>query len=156
LKNFSFFLILFFYFFSFDDTFSNGDLTRQKAIKVEVFMKGSLGKIHYFEPSTLTFKTGNLYNLKIKNVSDSKHYFSSVRFANSIFTRKIQLVLNENKIAEIKGLISEIEIFPNHSLEWWFVPIKTGVFNDLHCRIKDKESKRSHSEMGMVGTIIIE
>ena len=60
------------------------------------------------------------------------------------------------KIAEIKGNINEVEIFPKNELEWWFVPIKTGKFNDLFCYLKDKKSGKSHAEMGMTGTIIIE
>ena len=73
------------------NSFSKGDLTRQKAIEVEVKLKGETGKVHFFEPSTLKFETGKLYKLKIQNLSDSKHYFTSEKFSNSIFTRKIQI-----------------------------------------------------------------
>ena len=104
----------------------------------------------------LKFETGKLYTLKLINTSDSKHYFSSHGFTNSIFTRKIQIVKNKKKIAEIKGKINEVEVFPGNTIEWWFVPIKTGEFNDLYCGIKDKKTGVSHSEMGMMGTIIIE
>ena len=44
--------------------------------------------------------------------------------------------------------------FPKSIVEWWLVPIKTGEFDDLHCYVKDKNWK-THSEMGMVGTIIV-
>ena len=47
-------------------------------------------------------------------------------------------------------------VFPGNTIEWWFVPIKTGEFNDLYCGIKDKKTGVFHSEMGMMGTIIIE
>ncbi len=60
------------------------------------------------------------------------------------------------KIAEIKGKIDEVEVFPENTLEWWFVPIRTGEFNDLFCGIKDKKSGKLHAEMGMKGQIIIE
>ena len=33
--------------------------------------------------------------------------------------------------------------------------VKVGLFKDLHCYIKDPQSKKKHSEMGMVGTIRI-
>ena len=140
----------------FKNTFAKGDLTRQKAIEVEINLKGKSGKVHFYEPSTIKFKTGKLYKLKLVNLSDSKHYFTSEKFSNSIFTRKIQISKKNNKIAEIKGIIKEVEVFPNNILEWWFVPIKTGEFDDLFCKIIDKISKKSHGEMGMRGKIIIE
>ena len=52
---------------NFSESFSKGDLTRQKAIEVEVNLKGENGKVHFFEPSTLKFETGKLYKLKIQN-----------------------------------------------------------------------------------------
>ena len=149
-----FFLFLVLSFFS--GSFSKGDLTRQKAIEVEVNLKGENGKVHFFEPSTLKFETGKLYKLKIQNLSDSKHYFTSENFSNSIFTRKIQINKHNIKVAEVKGIIKEIEVFPSNIVEWWFVPLKTGVFDDLFCRIKDKITQQTHEEMGMKGTIIIE
>ena len=133
----------------------SADLTRQKEIEKIILLKGEQGRIHFYEPNELVFKTGKLYKLIIKNDSDSKHYFSSTLFARSIFTRKIQISIENKKIAEVKGIINNIEVWPNHQLEWWFVPIKTGVFKDLHCKVKDTKTDLSHSEMGMVGTIII-
>lgn len=141
---------------TFSYCFSKGDLTRQKPLEMEMLLKGKIGENHFYDPSILKFETGKLYKLKLTNVSDSKHYFSSNQFANSIFTRKIQVIKNGNKIAEIKGQINEVEIFPKNTLEWWFVPIKTGEFHDLFCGVKDKKSGKSHAEMGMTGTIIIE
>ena len=134
---------------------SSIDLTRQTPIEKTLFLKGKIGLNHFYEPSELIFYTGKLYKLIIKNVSDSKHYFGSELFAKSIFTRKIQLTKNTNKVAEIKGIINEVEVWPNKALEWWFVPIKTGIFLDLKCNVKDKKTKLNHSEMGMKGKIII-
>ena len=131
------------------------DLTRQKEIEKIVLLKGEQGKIHFYEPNELVFNTGKLYKLIIKNESDSKHYFTSTLFAKSIFTRKVQVSLNNKKVAEIKGIINNVEVWPNHQLEWWFVPIKTGVFKDLYCNVKDKKTNLSHANMGMTGTIII-
>ena len=133
-----------------------GDLTRQSPISKSVTLKGKMGENHYFEPNILNFSTGKLYKLEIINKSDSKHYFSSSEFSKSIFTRKIQVLKNGKKISEIKGNITEIEVFPNNVVEWWFVPIKTGRFNDLECQVKDEILKKSHSKMGMVGSIIID
>ena len=142
--------------FCFTDCFAKGDLTRQKPLEVEIFFKGKVGESHFYDPSVLKFETGKLYKLKLINTSDSKHYFSSNKFTNSIFTRKVQIVKNKKKVAEIKGKINEVEVFPGNTVEWWFVPIKTGEFKDLYCGVKDKKTDISHSEMGMTGTIIIE
>ena len=133
----------------------SADLTRQNEIEKIIWLKGEQGRMHFYEPNELVFKTGKLYKLIIKNDSDSKHYFTSTSFARSIFTRKIQISIEDKKIAEVKGIINNIEVWPNHQLEWWFVPIKTGVFKDLHCNVKDTKTDLSHSKMGMVGTIII-
>ena len=134
---------------------SSQDLTRQQPIEKIVSLKGESGKSHYFEPQEIIFTTGNLYKLTIKNLSDSKHYFSSNSFSKAIFTRKIQININKYKLAEIKGIINEVEVWPGHEIEWWFVPIKTGKFDDLNCRVRDIKTKLKHSEMGMQGTIII-
>ncbi len=132
------------------------DLTKQIPIEKTVFLKGTLGEGHFFSPNQIKFFTGKLYKLKIVNISDSKHYFSSEKFSKAIFTRKIQIKKDADKIAEIKGVISEVEVWPKQELEWWFVPIKTGYFNDLQCKVKDSKVNLRHYEMGMIGTIIIE
>ena len=134
---------------------AEGDLTRKKPIEKVVFLKGNTGKEHFFEPNVLEFKTGNLYKLIIINNSTSKHYFTSEGFAKAVFTRKIQVKNKKKMIAEIKGVIYEVEVFPNQFIEWWLVPIKTGKFDDLNCKVKDKETNKKHSDMGMVGEIII-
>ena len=150
--NYIFFLILL---SNFSYNSQSNDLTRQKEIEKIVLLKGEKGKIHFYDPNELVFETGKLYKLIIKNESDSKHYFTSTLFAKSIFTRKVQVSLKNKKVAEIKGIINNVEVWPNHQLEWWFVPIKTGVFKDLYCNVKDTKTNLSHADMGMTGTIII-
>tara|TARA_A100001015_G_scaffold217555_1_gene244424 strand:- start:228 stop:698 length:471 start_codon:yes stop_codon:yes gene_type:complete len=132
------------------------DLTRQDPIEEVITLSGVTGEQHFFDPSSLYFKTGNLYKLIIKNNSDSKHYFSSSSFASSIFTRKVQVNFNGSTISEVKGFIREVEVWPNQEIEWWFVPIKAGQFTDLLCKVKDKISGSLHSDMGMIGKITIE
>ena len=95
----------------FTDCFAKGDLTRQKPFEVEILFKGKVGESHFYDPSVLKFETGKLYKLKLINTSDSKHYFSSRGFTDSIFTRKIQIVKNKKKIAEIKGKINDCLLY---------------------------------------------
>ena len=147
------YLIIFLFLFSTQS--SSLDLTRQKPIEKTIYLKGEVGLNHYYDPSELILFTGKLYKLIIKNVSDAKHYFGSNLFAKSIYTRKIQLTRNSKRIVEIKGIINEVEVWPNQELEWWFVPIKTGVFEDLFCKVKDEKTGLMHSEMGRQGVIII-
>ena len=56
--------------FCFTDCFAKGDLTRQKPIELEIFLKGKVGESHYYDPSILKFETGKLYKLKLINTSD--------------------------------------------------------------------------------------
>ena len=52
-----------------------------------------------------------------------------------------------NRLLEpIYGPIRRIEVAPGHSVEWWFLPIRTGKFDDVM-------SKRSQAEAGMRATI---
>ena len=134
---------------------STDDLTRQDPIVKTILLSGIQGEHHFYEPKEIIFNTGKLYKLIIKNMSDSKHYFTSNAFSKAIFTRKIQINNKDHKLAEIKGVIHDVEVWPNQQIEWWVVPIKTGYFNDLHCKVKDKKSNLTHDMMGMKGVIII-
>ena len=131
-----------------------GDLTRQEPIEVVVELGSKDGKMAFI-PNVLTFETGTLYKLVLKNPSQVKHYFTSMTLASKVFTRKVQVVHDGKRLAEIKGTIKEIEVFPGGVTEWWFVPVQTGTFEDLHCHVMDKDSGKSHAELGMVGKITI-
>ena len=130
-------------------------MTKQNPLEKKIYFKGKIGSEHYYESNYIEFKTGKLYKLIFINNSDSKHYFTSLQFSKSIFTRKVQISFEGKKLAEIKGNIDEIEVFPNHEIEWWFIPIKTGTFKDLHCKVLDKKTGKTHSQMGMKGNINI-
>lgn len=132
---------------------SAGDLTRQDPIETRVQL-GTKDGVHRFTPDSLTFETGKLYKLVLSNPSQSPHYFSATEFASKVYTRKVQVVNDEGRLAEIKGDIREIEVFPGGTTEWWFVPVSTGTFS-LTCGIKDEDG-RTHTEHGMVGTIVVE
>ena len=131
-------------------TIAAGDMTAQDPVEVLVKLGDSKNSLHFY-PETLSFETGKLYKLVLHNASSMKHYFSSEGLSGAVFTRKAQVLGADGKtIAEIKGTIREIEIYPGGTAEWWFVPVKTGKFNDLRCTIK------GHAEGGMVGTISID
>ena len=128
---------------------AEGDLTKQDPILMAV----QLGDEHdalRFVPDVLTFETGKLYKLEIHNASQQKHYFSSDQFSGAVFTRKVQVNGQDGKaIAEVKGTVREIEVYPGQKAEWWFVPVKAGTFDDLRCTIP------GHADSGMVGRIVV-
>ncbi len=134
-----------------------GDLSRQEPITVTVEL-GRPGQ-HVFVPERLRFETGKLYKLVLKNPSTDPHYFTSHGFTQLIFTRKVQVVQERDGkstvLAEFKGAIREIEVYPGQTAEWWFVPIATGRVTDLRCGIAGAGGK-THAEHGMVGEIVVE
>ena len=136
---------------------SAGDLSRQTPIEVTVEL-GKPGQ-HVFVPSELKFETGKLYKLILRNPSEDPHYFTSDSFTQMIYTRKVQVTQQRDgktvTLAEFKGAIREIEVYPGHAAEWWFVPVAAGRVKDLRCGIVGKDGK-SHAEHGMVGEIVIE
>jgi uncharacterized cupredoxin-like copper-binding protein len=134
-----------------------GDLSRQEPIEITV----ELGKpgAHTFVPNKLRFETGKLYKLILRNPSSDPHYFTSHAFTQLIYTRKVQVVQNRDgkttTLAEFKGAIREIEVYPGQIAEWWFVPVAAGRATDLRCGIVGADGK-SHADHGMVGEIVIE
>jgi uncharacterized cupredoxin-like copper-binding protein len=142
---------------SFGIAYSAGDLSRQEPIVVAVEL-GAPGQ-HVFAPNKLRFETGKLYKLVLSNPSNDAHYFTSHAFTQLIYTRKVQVVQSRDgkmtTLAELKGAIREIEVYPGQTAEWWFVPVATGRVTDLRCGILGKDGK-SHADHGMVGEIVIE
>lgn len=126
-----------------------GDLSQQTPVDVRVQLGDEKGA-RRFIPDTIELETGKLYRLILSNPSPEKHYFSSDAFSRAVYTRKVQANSPDGKaVAEIKGFVREIEVFPQASAEWWLVPIKTGRFGDLKCTVE------GHTEAGMVGQIVI-
>ena len=134
-----------------------GDLSRQEPIEITVEL-GKPGQ-HAFMPNKLRFETGKLYKLILRNPSSDPHYFTSHAFTQLIYTRKVQVVQNRDgkktTLAEFKGAIREIEVYPGQTAEWWFVPVAAGRVADLRCGIVGTDGK-SHADHGMVGEIVIE
>ena len=134
-----------------------GNLAGQTPIEVTVDL-GKLGQ-HVFEPRQLKFETGKLYKLILRNASNDPHYFTSHGFSQMIYARKVQVTQSRDgktiTLAEFKGAIREIEVYPGQSAEWWFVPVATGRVTDLRCGITGSDGK-SHADHGMTGEIVIE
>jgi uncharacterized cupredoxin-like copper-binding protein len=134
-----------------------GDLSRQEPIEITVEL-GKTGQ-HAFVPNKLRFETGKLYKLILRNPSSDPHYFTSHAFTQLIYTRKVQVVQNRDgkttTLAEFKGAIREIEVYPGQTAEWWFVPVAAGRATDLRCGIVGTDGK-SHADHGMLGEIVIE
>lgn len=129
--------------------YAAGDMTAQQAIEITVNLGSSKNELRFY-PSTLEFVTGKLYKLVIHNPSSQKHYFTADGLSRSVFTRKVQVVGKTSKtIAEVKGHIHEIEVYPGGTAEWWFVPVKTLKSSTLRCTIE------GHTEAGMTGSITI-
>lgn len=127
-----------------------GDLTGQDPIEITLRLGDEKNALRFF-PDRLELETGKLYKLVLHNGSPQKHYFSSDGFSRAVFTRKVQVRDREGtSIAEVKGSIREIEVYPGQQAEWWLVPVKSGLFGDLKCTIED------HAERGMVGSIRVE
>ncbi len=126
-----------------------GDLTQQQAVEIMVRLGNEQNAFRFF-PDTIQLETGKLFKLILFNPSPEKHYFSSDSFSQAVFTRKVQVNGGDGKpIAEVKGHVREIEVYPKGTTEWWLVPLKTGEFQDLKCTIS------GHAESGMVGKIVI-
>lgn len=131
------------------NAYAKGDLTKQTPIEIKVTL-GDKNNAMMFSPSTITLETGKLYKLVLDNQGLVKHYFSSGGMAGAVFTRKVQINdKHGNAMAEVKGTVREIEVYPGFQAQWWFVPVKAGTFNDLRCSIA------GHTEAGMTGTVII-
>lgn len=136
-----------------------GDLASQSPIDVVVEL-GRPDGTHAFVPDRLRFETGKLYRMVLRNVGRDPHYFTSDEFAARVFTRKAQVTQRqpdgrEVTLAEVKGAIREIEVYPGHTAEWWFVPVATGRITDLRCTIRAADG-RTHAAHGMTGEIVIE
>ena len=134
-----------------------GDLSKQTPVEVTVDL-GSPGK-HEFAPKQLRFETGTLSKLILRTDSDDPHYFTSHAFSQMVWTRKTQVTQQRDgksvTLAEFKGAMREIEVYPGQSAEWWLVPVAAGRVADLRCDIKGADGK-THAELGMTGEIVIE
>jgi len=129
--------------------FAAGDLSRADPKEIVIEM-GTSGDRMYFKPNHLDLETGKAYKIVLRNVDDVKHEFAGHELIEKLFTRKIEISdSNGDLVAEIKGNVREVEVGPNHDVEWFIVPVQTGENIPMECEIE------GHKEAGMVGTVTI-
>jgi uncharacterized cupredoxin-like copper-binding protein len=127
-------------------SFAAGDLTRQEPTPVTLTLGNAKGE-HKFSPEALTLETGKLYVLRLENPSPNPYYFGSQGLADAVYSRKVVVLSADGKpLAEVYGPVRRMELKPGSVAEWWFLPVRTGKFEDVM-------STRTHSEAGMRATI---
>lgn len=134
------------------------DLSSQQPIEIRINLGKEGVDEHKYFPDKLNLETGKLYKVVLYNPSNSPHYFSSADLGSKVWTRKAQ-VMDESgstrkAVAEIKGALREIEVYPGGTAEWWFVPVATGTAAII-CTSKDKKDNKPHFEHGMRATAVI-
>lgn len=128
--------------------FAQGDLSRQEPVVVTVALGTPSGEPK-FTPDRLTFETGKLYTLRIENPSEKAFYFGSQGLADAVYTRKVAVAgAGNSTLAEVYGPVRRVEVKPGGTAEWWFVPVRTGTFDDV-------ASTKAHTDAGMRATIEI-
>jgi uncharacterized cupredoxin-like copper-binding protein len=130
--------------------FAKGNYEDKKPIPVVVNLGTKDNKL-VFEPNRLKFETGKVYKLLLVNVSPVKHELASAELAQAVFTLKAEVVSPDGvEIAEIVGMIHEIEVAPNTTVEWYFVPLRTVTNAPFIC------DQPGHLAAGMKGLFTIE
>jgi uncharacterized cupredoxin-like copper-binding protein len=131
---------------------AEGDLSRADPIEIVVEMGATdaVDKPMYFKPDHIDLETGKAYKLVLKNTDEVKHEFASPGLMERSFTRKVEITDEEgNLVAEVKGNVSEIEVGPGKSVDWYIVPVQNGENLPMECLIE------GHLEAGMFGTITV-
>lgn len=129
--------------------YAAGDLSRDNPQEIVLEMGSNSGGM-YFKPSHLDFATGKAYKLVLKNVDPIKHELDAGKFVNKIFTRKVEVKDADGKlVVEVKGNVREIEVGPNGTVSWFFVPVQDGADLVMDCALE------GHKEAGMTGTITV-
>lgn len=122
------------------------DLGDQVPIEVELTMEGG-AECQRFAPESLQLEGGRLYKLRLINRTERSCYFVSNKLADAVYTRKV-LVKDSagNEAAELYGPLRRAEVKAGATVEWWLVPVRAGVFDDV-------ASRRSETGMRAVITV---
>ncbi len=110
-----------------------------------------------FHPDRLSLSVGKPYTLVIENPSLDVHEFDAPGLVSAAWSSDVKVLddigATARPLAKIVGTPAEIEIMPGGSVEWTFVPVVAGSY-DILCDIEDQSGK-THTAMGMKGTIIV-
>jgi uncharacterized cupredoxin-like copper-binding protein len=129
---------------------AEGDLSRANVIDVNIEMGSNDGGM-FFSPDKYEFLTGQAYRLILINGDEIKHEIALNEMGERIFTRKIEVSDPDgNLITEVKGSITEVEVGPGMTVEWFIVPVQTTDGSaEITCEIP------GHLEAGMSASVVI-
>ncbi len=126
---------------------------------VQVTLGSDKDNEHRFHPDHLTFKSGQLYNLTLVNVSNNVHEIDSPDFTAAVFSKDVvvfdDIAEDAKPIAIVVGGVREIEVQPGGRTEWTFVAIEPGEY-EVDCKTDDAKTGKTHMQMGMKATYTIE
>jgi len=128
--------------------FADGDLSRLNVIEVPVEL-GSNDDGMFIDFSMTDFVTGQAYDLVITNTDEFKHEIALNEFAEVVFTRKIEISdADGNLVAEIKGMIREVEVGAGQTVHWFLVPIQTSDEPfEITCELPGHYESGMHTEI---------
>jgi uncharacterized cupredoxin-like copper-binding protein len=120
-----------------------------KAIPILLTL-GSADNRMAFTPDALSFEVGKLYKLILVNPSPQRHEFDATELGKAVSTRKVEVISPEGEeVAEIVGAVREIEVAPQATVEWYFVPRRRVARGAFVCDLP------GHKAAGMRGTFSI-
>ena len=130
--------------------YAEGDLSRANVQRVVMELGSNADGTMFLGPDNYEFETGQAYVWVLTNTDDLIHELAIGEMRERIFTRKIEIAdADGNLVAEIKGDIAEVELGPNQTIEWYFVPVQTAEAIDIACELP------GHREAGMFGTVTL-
>lgn len=97
-----------------------GELPLGDPVEVEMELKE-----YKFIPNHFEFDIGKLYKLKIHNIGKVRHEVDAPILAVSVVTIGVD-VLDKlgNVVVTFRGRPAGIELLPDQTVHWWFIPIK--------------------------------
>jgi len=128
--------------------FADGDLSRLNVIEVPVELSSNDDGM-FIDFSMTDFVTGQAYDLVITNTDEFKHEIALNEFAEVVFTRKIEISdADGNLVAEIKGMIREVEVGAGQTVHWFLVPIQTSEEPfEITCELPGHYESGMHTEI---------
>mgnify|MGYP003959037595 FL=1 len=110
-----------------------------------------------FHPDGLIFEKGKRYTLVIENPSNETHEFDSPGLVAAARSSQVNVLDGYGgtalPVAIVVGSPDELVVSPGGTVEWTFVPVKAGSY-EMICDVLDQNNK-THTELGMKGTIIV-